>query len=375
MHRTRWHAPRFARALAPLLAALLLAGAAVGAAPVAAQGATRAPVAAPAPQAQVVEVPLRPALPSEAPSYLAGILASAGALAVAVGARARLARARLDARMGTFVAAAGAGAVRGQRFQSVRAFQDRVIVPLIGPLAGAIDRLLPGKQVEQIRTNLAIAGLPYSRHLSYFLAAKAGLALGMPVLVVLYALPLGFPLANVILLAATGAVLGFYVPGIWLGRRMAGRRKQILRALPDALDLLSISVSAGLGFDGAMLEVVHRWQNPLTEEFTAVLRDLKLGAARRDALRAFAQRTGLEEVSGFAAAVIQADELGTPLKDVLVVQAEMIRRQRRYKAEETARKAVIKMLLPMVLFIFPAMFVVLLGPVVPSLRMLLGVSV
>jgi tight adherence protein C len=306
----------------------------------------------------------------EAWVYWAASLSGAGALLFALGIRARLIRARLDTRMAAFVEPAVFGA--GRRKEG--SLRSRVLLPLMTPLAPIVTWLaglghgfLPDRQIERIRTNLNMAGLPNSRHLAQFLAAKVGFAFIASLLMGLYQMQGGAPTAKVSLLVAVAGATGFYLPGIWLGRRIARRQQQVLKALPDALDLLSISVSAGLGFDGAMLEVVNRWQNPLTEEFSAVLRDLKLGTSRRDALRDFARRTGVEDVANFTAAVIQADELGTPLKDVLQIQSQQMRMYRRHRAEEQARKATIKMLVPMVFFIFPALFVVLLGPAVPSL--------
>jgi tight adherence protein C len=283
-------------------------------------------------------------------------------------------RGQTEARLEVFV---GPSLGVGQAPKRGPSFLSRTLTPLtplVAVLAELTSSLLPDRQLERIRANLAMAGMPYSRQAAQFLAVKAGMALGAALLAGLYLLRVGAPLVQMLVTAALAGVLGFYLPGIWLGRRMASRQQQVLKALPDALDLLSISVSAGLGFDGAMLEVVQRWQNPLTEEFAAVLRDLKLGTSRRDALREFARRTGIEDVANFVAAVIQADELGTPMREVLNVQAEQMRMRRRHRAEERARKATIKMLLPMVLFIFPALYVVLLGPAVPSLSVLRGVS-
>jgi len=299
------------------------------------------------------------ALPAEA--YVAAMLAMAGALCLAFGARIQLARARTDARL---MAHVGTHLEVVTTVSDEPGFRTRALDPLMGWLADVANRLLPERQVSQIRTNLAIAGMRSSRHLTQFLAAKVGLTIGLAFFIFSF---YSGSFVTKLLLTVLGAALGYYLPGIWLGRKMSQRKNQILKALPDSLDLLSISVSAGLGFDGGLLEVVQRWQNALTLEFAAVLRDLKLGNSRRDALRDFSHRTGVEEISNFVAAIIQAEELGSPIKEVLNIQAEQMRQQRRYRAEERARKAVIKMLIPMVFLIFPAMFVVLLGPAIPSL--------
>jgi tight adherence protein C len=319
-----------------------------------------------------VEAPLAPAVTLEA--YLAALLGAGGVLFVTMGVRINVARTRLEGRMASF--APTAPGVR-RAASAGPSFLRRTLMPLaplVVWLAQVADSLLPERQMERIRVNLAVAGLGNSRYVAQFLAAKTGLALLLGGLGALYQLRGGAPMLMTLLYVFAGAALGFYLPGIWLARRMSGRRQGVVKAMPDALDLLTISVGAGLGFDGAMVEVIQRWKNPLTEEFSAVLRDLKLGKSRRDALREFAARTGSEEVSLFAAAVVQADELGTPMKDVFQIQAEQMRIQRRQKAEELARKAVIKMIIPMVFFIFPAMFVVILAPALPSLQALTSIA-
>jgi tight adherence protein C len=302
---------------------------------------------------------------------MAALLAAAGIFCLSLGLRFQIRRARVGARLDAVVGPSF-GIVEGGVYGA--ALRRRTLQPLLAPilplvawLAQVVSGILPEKQIERIRGNLTIAGLPYSRQLAQFLAAKASLALGLGLLAGLFRARGGAPVTAVILFAFLGGILGFYLPGIWLGQRMRRRREAVVKALPDALDLLTISVGAGLGFDGAMLEVIQRWQNPLTEEFSAVLRDLKLGKSRRDALRDFASRTGVEDVGNFVAAVIQADELGTPMKEVLQIQSEQMRMHRRHRAEERARKAVVKMLIPMVLFIFPALFVVLIGPALPMI--------
>ena len=318
-----------------------------------------------------VQAPLAPAVTLDA--YLAALLGAGGVLFVFMGVRVNVARTRLEGRMASFAPTAPGVRRAASAGPSFLRRTLTPLAPLVAWLAQVADGLLPERQIERIRANLAIAGLGNSRYVAQFLAAKTGLALVLGALGALYQLRGGAPLLMTLMYVFAGAALGFYLPGVWLARRMSARRQGVVKALPDALDLLTISVGAGLGFDGALVEVIQRWKNPLTEEFSAVLRDLKLGKSRRDALREFAQRTGAEEVTLFAAAVVQADELGTPMKDVLQIQSEQMRVQRRQKAEERARKAVIKMIIPMVFFIFPAMFVVLLGPALPSLQSISGI--
>jgi tight adherence protein C len=167
--------------------------------------------------------------------------------------------------------------------------------------------------------------------------------------------------------SAIGFVLGYMLPVIWLGRRITARKKAITRALPDALDLLCISVEAGLAFDLALQRVTDKWDDELSREFRKVLSDMRLGRTRREALKDLAQRTGVEDIQTFTAAIIQADQLGVSMSKILRLQSDQMRIKRRQRAEELAQQAPIKMLFPMVFLIFPALFVVILGPAVPRL--------
>jgi tight adherence protein C len=209
------------------------------------------------------------------------------------------------------------------------------------------------------------AGLPTERHLWLFLAATLALtvllfAAGYAV-VFLRRIELRSPLLGPLLMVVL-AVIGVYLPFFWLRRRVAQRRRAMLRALPDALDLMAIGVSAGLSVDGAMLEVVQQWEGVLSRELNQVLNEMRLGTTRRQALLALADRTQLEDIRLLVAALIQSEELGSEVSETLKIQAEQLRMRRRQRAEEQARKAPVKMLMPMVGLIFPALFVVLLGP-------------
>jgi tight adherence protein C len=297
----------------------------------------------------------------------AACLAGGAVLFLSLGLRTYLVQTRLEARLQGFVAASSS-ATAGPHAASP-SLRAR-LVPVLAWVARRVDGLLPARSIDRMRANLLSGGYASRRDLSNFLAAKALLAVLLTSPGPLLAVQMDVPVALTVLFALLGALVGFYLPGIWLGHRIAQRRVQIARGLPDALDLLSISVSAGLGFDGALAEVVQRWQNPLTEELATVQRDMRLGKSRREAMRDFNDRAGVPEVASLVAVVVQAEEMGTPLRDALRVQSEQMRQQRRQNAEERARQAVIKMLIPMVLFIFPAIFIVLLGPTVPLLMSL-----
>ncbi len=246
-----------------------------------------------------------------------------------------------------------------------RSLVQRVIVPTLRTAGRPLMRVTPGGVVTTARDRLAQAGDPISLGAVEFLGVQAGGALlgavfGLGVVTTLTGNPAAAPLG-----ALAGILLGYVAPGIVLDSIGRRRKAAISRALPAGLDMLALSAEAGLSFDGAIGQVAQRWNTPLSDEFRRVLVEFQMGRERRVALRELAQRTGVPELSRFASAVIQADSLGVPLSQVLHEQSIEIRMHRRQRAEEAARKAPVKMLFPMVLLIFPALFVVVLGPAVP----------
>ena len=236
---------------------------------------------------------------------------------------------------------------------------------LLGWLARAVGRMMPSQQLAQLEHNLRLAGNPYNWGVQEFLGVRALTGIALGALAYVYAAPRGQIAA--VILVVVGAALGFLLPVIWLGIRIRNRQRAIFRAMPNALDLISATVEAGLGFDQAVSEVCKKWQNDLTHEFTLFLSEMQMGRNRRDALRSIIDRTGVPELSGFVSAVIQADELGAGIARTLAIQAEQIRIKRRQEAEKLAHEATIKMIFPMVFLIFPSIFVVILGPAVPQI--------
>jgi tight adherence protein C len=219
---------------------------------------------------------------------------------------------------------------------------------------------------------LDLAGNPYGWGPTEFLGVRllATLVLGgLGFAVLLMASHLPFPqrIGMVVLAVA----VGYYLPILWLRSKTTNRQKDVLRSLPDALDLLTICVEAGLGFDAAMTKVADKWDNELSRAFTRVIQELQLGKLRREALRDMSDRTEVPDLSTFVAAIIQADQLGVSIARVLRIQSDQMRMRRRQRAEEQARSAGIKMLPAIVFFIFPAIFVILLGPAVIKI-MLMG---
>jgi tight adherence protein C len=254
--------------------------------------------------------------------------------------------------------------VAGNGLERLR-FHERVIMPASQSLANMVLRLNPRLTVESISARLLAAGMGRSITPVTFLALKGAGALVGLVLGLLVGAALGPGLGIV---AGVGfAGIGFIVPGIVISMRGRKRREAIRAQLPDALDLLAVSVEAGLGFDGAVAKMTEHMDGPLAEEFSLTLGEMRIGESRHDALKKLAERAGAAEVASFTRAIIQADQLGISLGRILRVQAVDSRLKRQAIAEERAMKSPIKMLFPTVLFIFPAMFIVILGPAMLNL--------
>jgi tight adherence protein C len=242
-----------------------------------------------------------------------------------------------------------------------RPFAERVLQPLVANLAEFAMRFSPRRSMETAQHQLDLAGNPYE--LSRYMAVRVLAAFLFGVLgVALFFVTQRLPLVQRGLLFIALAGLGYYYPVFSLKRRVSQRQHEILRSLPDALDLLTICVEAGLGFDAAMARVADKWDNELSQAFNRVLQEINLGKLRREALREMADRMEVPDVSTFVAAIIQAGQLGVSIARVLRIQADQMRVRRRQRAEELARAASIKILPPVAFLIFPALLIVLLGP-------------
>jgi len=248
-------------------------------------------------------------------------------------------------------------------------FFDRVVRPALAGMVRAAGRLAPQRNVEQLRRALTVAGDPYGLTVADFLGIKVLTAL----LAAYSAFVLPMPRKSLIPLFAPilGAV-GFYAPNIWLRLRISARKAEIAKTLPDALDMLTVCVHAGLSLDSAFQKISEKWQNALAQEFGRTLSEIRIGVSRHEALRNMAHRIDVPDVSNFVAVLIQADQLGLSIGKTLEAQAEQLRVLRRQRAEEKARQAPIKMLFPLVFLIFPALFAVILGPSIPILMELLS---
>ena len=243
-----------------------------------------------------------------------------------------------------------------------RPFSERVLAPLGERLVGVGRRLTRADTAERLRRRLDSAGNPAGWDVERILGVKVlGLA-------VLGGLAFAYCLATdrpwTLLLGITGATgaFGFVLPNILLHNAGQKRESQMSRAMADALDLLTISVEAGLGFDAAMGRVARNTKGPLAGEFSRVLQEMQIGVGRMQAMRALGDRSTLPELRGFVSAMVQADAFGIPIGDVLRVQSKEMRIKRRQRAEEKAQKVPVKILFPLIFFILPTMFIVILGP-------------
>ena len=247
-------------------------------------------------------------------------------------------------------------------------FGERIVVPMLDASARFVSRFTPQRTLENTRHNLELAGNPNNWSATEFIGVRglSGLLLGALTFAVTMLANVG--VGQQLLFTVGMALLGFFLPVVWLGSRIRRRQDEIVRTLPDALDLLTISVEAGLPFDGAMQRVAEKWDNELSRAFQRMLTEMRVGKSRREALRDMSDRMEVPDVTSFVAALIQADQLGISIAKVLRIQSEQMRIKRRQRAEEKAQQAPIKMLLPMTFLIFPTILIVILGPALLILK-------
>ncbi len=240
---------------------------------------------------------------------------------------------------------------------------QRLVAPAAGALVRLLKRAMPTATLERMQHRLVQAGEPMT--LNSFLTLQAittGTFVLLPLLLIIGA---GATMSPKLLALIVGfGVGGFFFPQLWLNQRAGQRRGQIIKSLPDSFDLITICVEAGLGLDAALARVAEKVEGPFADELHRALRDIALGRMRRDALRELGERTGVPDLMAFVNSVIQAEQMGSSVGAVLRVQAEQLRVRRRQRAEEQAQKAPVKMVFPLVLCIFPTLFIVILGPAV-----------
>jgi tight adherence protein C len=244
-----------------------------------------------------------------------------------------------------------------------RPFSERFLRPSIERLGSLLSRSTPQKARQDLMNRLDLAGRPGNLTPEDFAAVRIVAAAVMAAVGLLLGLLLANPVYLVVSLAV-GAILGYFLPVLWLKQKVDARRAEIQKGLPDAMDLLVIAVDAGLGFDAALARVTDKYKNALSEEFAKVLREVSLGRPRMEAMDEMGRSSGVDDLHNFIQAVIQSEQFGTGIGKILRIQADEMRRKRRQRAQEKAAQATLKMMLPMVGCIFPTLWIVLLGPAV-----------
>ena len=254
------------------------------------------------------------------------------------------------------------GAV-GRRDPLDAPFTERMVLPVIDGVSRGFVQLLPHSLVARTAKQLDAAGRPMTTRAFFTTVLLVPLViLGLGFLVLLAAFK-GSPPAMAVLVYLLSVLFGALLPFLWLRRKARARRLAVWKSLPDALDLMTVSVEAGLGLDAALRQVADKLKGPLAGEIGQALREIGMGRARREALEEMADRADVPELATFVNAVVQAEQLGTSLGRVLRAQALTVRVHRRQRAEEVARKAPVKMVFPLVLCIMPSFFIVVLGPI------------
>lgn len=248
-----------------------------------------------------------------------------------------------------------------------RPFRERVLKPVVENVGKSLLKLAPTEWIRSMETKIIMAGKPKNRGVKDWLTLQAIFILILPGGILLLMTQMHAPLKNILLMTISSAAAIILYPNMTLNSIIRKRQKEILKALPDVMDLLTVSVEAGLNFDAALAKVVEKMPGTLSKEFETVLQEIKVGRSKKDALYDMADRLSVQDLRSFIGAVVQADQLGVSLGRVLRIQAEQIRLNRKQRIQEQAMKAPVKILMPMVIFIFPVIFIVLLGPVVLNL--------
>lgn len=243
-------------------------------------------------------------------------------------------------------------------------FADRVVAPMQARALTIGRRITGADQAERLRHKLDLAGNPRDWSVDRVISLKVLCAVVVPICAAAFCYVLGFSFTTTLLAAVGGIVLGFFAPDLFLYQRAYDRSEEIRRTLADAVDLLTISVEAGLGFDAALQQVSRNTGGALAEEFSRVLREMQLGMGRSDALRALSDRTNVDDLKTFVGSMVQADAFGISIAQVLRVQAQEMRTKRRQYAEAKAQQVPVKIMVPLVICVLPCLFVVIMGPAI-----------
>ncbi|ALC91903.1 pilus assembly protein TadC [Bacillus sp. FJAT-18017] len=246
-------------------------------------------------------------------------------------------------------------------------FYHRFLKPVLNDFKKSFKKRMPGEKEAKIEMKLQRAGNPFGMTPVDFRLLQAACSIGFPLAFAGYGLLINLTSSSIFVAVLTGVLLGGIMPHFYLKQKTKTREKLALKELPDTLDLLTVSLEAGLGFDAAVAKLVSKRSGVLSDEFQRSLEEMRLGKVRREALGGIRDRLeGVDSVKNFISSIVQAEKLGIGMVQVLRAQSVEVREQRKQRAEEAAMKAPIKMLFPLVLFIFPSLFIVLLGPVVIS---------
>jgi len=272
----------------------------------------------------------------------------------------------LQARLAEFIQRGDVASL--EEIELSQPFSERVILPIIQRLGEFSARFTPQKAIQDTAKRLELAGNPWPIDASTFLLIRFVLAVvfGGFLIAVVVISPPSNPSDNFLYIGGA-TFAGFFLPHLMLTSRITRRQTEIRKAMPDALDLLTICVEAGLGFDAALSKVSEKWENELSLAFARAIREVQLGKVRREALKTMSDRLGIPEMTSFVAAIIQSEQLGVSMAKVLRIQSDQMRMKRRQRAEEEAHKAPIKMIIPMALLIFPSIMIIILTPAAISI--------
>lgn len=240
----------------------------------------------------------------------------------------------------------------------------RLVEPIINKTGKVLLRLAPKGIILSFERKIVLAGSPFNLSVRGWLNIQSVFVLFLPAISIFFGIYKIITGDKLLLVTLLEVVTGLFLPIIYLNKKVKERQKKIIISLPDTLDLLTVSVEAGLGFDAAITRVIEKMPGPLSYEFDRVMQEIKVGKQKKDALKDMAAKLCVPDLTAFISSVIQADQLGVSIGNVLRIQSEQMRQKRRQRAQEKAMKAPVKMVIPMVLFIFPTIFSVLLGPVV-----------
>jgi tight adherence protein C len=297
---------------------------------------------------------------------LIGLLVLVGVIALFLILRSRTPSQSIEERLNELAASGQSFTL--EEIELSQPFAQRVLVPLLEKVSGLAQRFTPSNSIEAVRHKLELAGIAHKIKPAQFLGIRMIGSLALGILSLLVAFAGSIPLAQRLLMIVVAFALGYLVPGIWLGSKIKRRQDDVQKALPDALDLLTICVEAGLDFTSSMQKVAEKWDNELSAAFMRTVQEMQLGKLRREAMRNMADSMDVPDVTSFVAAIVQADALGVSMAKVMRIQSDTMRMKRRQRAEEKARQAPVKMMLPLVFFIFPTILIVLLGPAVIQIK-------